>query len=267
MRTPQEQFIDSVNKFNLDNKYNFSDKILWEDEADCLMYNAEEEKKYINFAVWDNSLVDLRDDVCVFQCSVVKSLRKKNQFSLPYSFERFNKKFKTIKDKEKPSVGFCGNYIAHPHRKEALFSLKLDKRLNTNFIWRLMFNGEFSKDDRELNREEYTENMQENAFIFCARGSGNFSIRFFETLSCGRIPALLDTDCLLPFDDVIDYSEFSVISDTPEDLANQILSKFNDGSYVEMQQKAYDIYQNYFHLDIVGKRIVEYLDRNYEKKL
>ncbi len=37
-----------------------------------------------------------------------------------------------------------------------------------------------------------------------ARG-GNFSVRFYETLCLGRIPIFIDTDCLLPFQDQIDY--------------------------------------------------------------
>ena len=38
------------------------------------------------------------------------------------------------------------------------------------------------------------------------RGAGNWSFRFFETLSAGRIPVLIDTDSALPLEDRVDWS-------------------------------------------------------------
>lgn len=257
---PRSMFIESVNKFNIGNKYNFSQEVLWAEEAESLMYKTEEIKDRIHFAVFDNPLIHLPDEIIAFQCCIEKSLQKKTQFSLPYSFERFNEKFDVIKSGDNPSIGFCGLYTVHPERTHTLFHLQRDQRLNTNFIWRLMFQG--GDVDPETSKIEFKENMQSNAFNVCMRGAGNFSIRFYETLSCGRVPVLVDTDCVFPFDDVLDYSEFCIIAENNEDLSNEILRKWNDESYIEMQNRAYEVYHDYFHLDIVGKRIVEYLDRN-----
>jgi len=52
-------------------------------------------------------------------------------------------------------------------------------------------------------RKEYYENLATGGITFCSRGNGNFSYRFYEALSFGRIPLLIDTDCELPFE----YSE------------------------------------------------------------
>ena len=42
------------------------------------------------------------------------------------------------------------------------------------------------------------------------RGGGNFSKRFYETLAMGRIPALVDTDCLLPFESTMTWKDHIV---------------------------------------------------------
>ena len=39
------------------------------------------------------------------------------------------------------------------------------------------------------------------------RGAGNFSYRFYETLMMGRIPIFIDTDCVLPFEELINFSD------------------------------------------------------------
>ena len=40
----------------------------------------------------------------------------------------------------------------------------------------------------------------DNLYGLCVRGFGNFSFRLGETLMMGRIPILIDTECILPFD-------------------------------------------------------------------
>jgi len=261
----REIFIDNVNKFNKGNKYNFSQEILWAEEGLVLLEEPDKYKDQINFAVFDNDLIELSEEITCFQCTLDKHFKHDRQFALPYSFERIDEKFDVIKeDSDAPTVGFCGNY-AHPRiRQETLFSLQKDERIKTDFIWRLFHNMALDPSGGSLEdmRFEFKENMKENIFNVCMRGNGNFSIRFYETLSCGRIPVLVDTDLVLPFDDVIDYNEFCVISKTIDGLKNDIIRTFNNGSYIEMQDRAYEVYQDYFHLDIVGKRIVEYLDRN-----
>lgn len=254
-------FIKNLNTFNVGNKYNFSQEVLWAEEAEILIHNTDKLKDQIHFAVWDNSIVSLSDEITAFQSSIEKSLQKKTQFSLPYSFIEPLEKFDiTKKVSDAPTVGFCGCYTHHPERQNTLLHLQLDQRLNTDFIQRMVFQGHDVGWD--MANKAFKENMQSNAFNVCMRGAGNFSIRFYETLSCGRVPVLVDTDCAFPFDDVLDYSEFCIIAANNEDLSNQILHKWNDESYIEMQNRAYEVFQDYFHLNIVGKKIVEYLDRN-----
>ena len=42
------------------------------------------------------------------------------------------------------------------------------------------------------------------------RGDSNMAIRFYEALVFGRIPVVIDTEWVLPLEDVIDYKKFVV---------------------------------------------------------
>jgi hypothetical protein len=55
-------------------------------------------------------------------------------------------------------------------------------------------------------RREYVNSVFECDYALCMRGAGNWSYRFFEALSAGRIPVMIDTDCMLPLEDEIDWS-------------------------------------------------------------
>jgi len=52
---------------------------------------------------------------------------------------------------------------------------------------------------------EYYDNLYNTDYVLCVRGAGNFSVRFYEALLMGKIPIFVNTDCLLPLDDEIDW--------------------------------------------------------------
>ena len=56
----------------------------------------------------------------------------------------------------------------------------------------------------------YLENMKNNTFILVARGAGNFSYRLYETMMMGRIPVIIDSDQVFPFENILNYDEFSI---------------------------------------------------------
>lgn len=47
-------------------------------------------------------------------------------------------------------------------------------------------------------REEYLYVMERCLFCLCQRGVGNFSDRLYEALMMGRIPIIVNTDCVIP---------------------------------------------------------------------
>lgn len=84
-------------------------------------------------------------------------------------------------------------------------------RGNSRFEWScgyLLTNGD-ARDIAPL-RRHYLDNLLRSPYSLCVRGQGNYSLRFYEALCCGRIPVFVDTDCVLPLEDVINWKEYCV---------------------------------------------------------
>jgi hypothetical protein len=126
--------------------------------------------------------------------------------------------------------------------------LEKSKFINTNFIYRKKYRAG-ARTQQELNKTtfEFYKNIQSNPYTFCLRGSGNFSIRFFETLAMGRIPVVVDTNIRLPLHNMIDWSKHCIIADA-DNFENKLLEFHNNIDEIELkkrQQLNRDIWKNY----------------------
>ena len=97
-------------------------------------------------------------------------------------------------------------------RAKVLRALERDAGIDTDFIVRTRY--------KTGSAQEFYRNILETDYTVCVRGYGNWSVRLYETLACGRIPVLIDTDCTLPFQDTIDWEHYCVW--VPESEASQI---------------------------------------------
>lgn len=91
-------------------------------------------------------------------------------------------------------------------------------------------------------RREYVTNTVESDYVLCARGVGNWSFRLYETLSLGRIPVFIDTDCVLPVEDHIDWRSLCVWVDRTEigHIGEKIAAfhdSLTDGEFVARQHE------------------------------
>ena len=89
---------------------------------------------------------------------------------------------------------------------------------------------------------EFISNIEASHFTLCDRGAGNFSIRFYQVLACGRIPALVDTGMMLPFENEIPWKSLVVWGKNAKDLANNIIDFYNSHDIVEAQQACSSIF-------------------------
>ena len=157
------------------------DKKLW-----CF-YNDDSDTSYV-----------LDKHVVLFRTSFYKSSKNKNEQGLIALSSDFYRQ----KQCDNISVGYCG----HTQCGRAPYLDYLQKsNVANNFIIRKGFWAPGI--DRRQAQREYFENMENNIFVFCMRGGGNFSYRFYETLMMGRIPIFIDTDCVLPFEELINFSD------------------------------------------------------------
>ncbi len=120
-------------------------------------------------------------------------------------------------------------FISGYERFKILRNLQNDDELDTNIIFRDKYRGG-AKNKLELKSTtiEYYENIKISDYIICIRGTGNFSIRMYEALMMGRIPVLINTDCLLPLTKQIDWNEHMVIIEWEERKeAGNIIKEFH----------------------------------------
>ena len=93
---------------------------------------------------------------------------------------------------------------------------------------------------KALNRKLFIDNMVHNDYVLCARGAGNYSYRLYETLSAGRIPLFINTDCVLPYDFFIDWKKYCVwVEESEIDRVDELLLDFHhrltNDDFMELQ--------------------------------
>jgi hypothetical protein len=96
-------------------------------------------------------------------------------------------------------------------RARALRILGVSPLVYTQFIVRSRYRaGTVESVLRERTTREFYENVAHTDYTLCLRGGGNFSKRFYEAMAMGRIPLLVDTDCLLPFESLLPWESIIV---------------------------------------------------------
>ena len=215
------------------------------------------------------------DGALVFQTSLHRSRRGANEYAQPAWSEDFvtahlGGRLPIRRRGRRPVVGFCGlapgrrgllsRLRAHPAhttiRARALRLLCEHEGVETNFVERERFLGGAIKRGRldvtamRRVRDEYVRNMVESDYILCSRGAGNFSYRLYETLSCGRIPVFVDTDCVLPYDFAAPWREHLVWVDETElasvgDRVAAFHEALDDREFEELQRSCRRLWKEY----------------------
>lgn len=159
----------------------------------------------------------------------------------------------------RPSIGFCGfagyklipevnplrqaraiarwGYHGFPNfnvRERAIKAFRKNPLVVSDFILREHFYAglntpDASEEARTVAHETFQRNVLANDYTLCARGGGNFSYRFYETLSCGRIPFFINTDSALPFEETIPYDQLMASVEGEESSrADEYLLSFHE---------------------------------------
>lgn len=108
--------------------------------------------------------------------------------------------------------------IAHAARVQAIRALRRSPQIDSRFILRDQF--AFNRwgvlqpggtaESAARSRREFIENLDTSDYALCARGLANCSIRFYEAISLGRIPVFINTHCVLPYDDLVEWRRICV---------------------------------------------------------
>lgn len=213
----------------------------------------------------------------IFRCSGFLSQQNSNIFGCP-TFNVYHPSKFLIK--KNFSVSFCGYLDSscqdnlgddgyyHGIRKKIIN--QLSKKTYFDKILRSEWAGDEDRLDIDLykkNKDEYYKNIENNLYGLCVRGGGNFSFRLVEVFMMGRIPVLIDTDCILPFKNQIPYETNTVYvtkenSNNFEDIDSVIRSyhySHNEDELIEIQRQNLNIWIQYFTPDHAFKNTCKLL--------
>lgn len=136
-------------------------------------------------------------------------------------------------------------------RMRCLEKISKDKRLIANFNIRNKYKaGAINPQDGDRKTREFFENMMTSDYVLCIRGLGNFSKRLYETLAMGRIPVFVNTDCILPFDNFIDWHKYCVWVEQNEishigDILTNFHRSLSDEQFEQLQKDCRKLWENH----------------------
>lgn len=194
----------------------------------------------------------------IVRSSADKRLLKENELILPYLWENINPPFEPLKRTDKPIVGFCG-WRSKP-RYEILKKIRSHPQLQANYILRDKFMGGHRLHKDTIN--DFEENMKQSHFIICNRGTGNFSMRFYQTLAAGRIPLVVDTNMQLPLHDIAPYHEVIIMEKTVEKVIEKLLFVWENEDIEKIQQNCFIFYEKY----LSNKNYAQWLHQEMKNK-
>jgi len=116
----------------------------------------------------------------------------------------------------------------------------------------------------EKSRIQYAASLLRNAYSLCVSGHGNYSFRFYETLRAGRIPVFVDTDCVLPLEEWIDYRQRMVWVNESDvhNIGHRLLqfhAQINGDAFINLQSELQGLWNAFLSPGVFFKQAVRYL--------
>jgi Exostosin family len=148
--------------------------------------------------------------------------------------------------------------IAHAPRVQAIRALRRTPGVEARFIvrdqfafnrWGVLQPGG-TPETAARQRREFIENLNDTDYALCARGLANCSIRFYEAISLGRIPIFVNTQCVLPYDWLVDWKKACFWIEE-HDLANigpllrEYHAKLSPGEFADKQRLARELFERW----------------------
>jgi hypothetical protein len=238
-------------------------------------------------------------NVVVFRTSLYKKERGSNEFGMPAIVTDLllQHPFQPILKSANPSVGFRGQSAPLKLPFTAQLRLTTNELLqqlhipasvemfynrgyiarrsaiqsclkNTQITAEITITTPFDIENKNSNLL-FEENILNNQYSLAVSGHGNYSFRLYQILSAGRVPLFIDTDCVLPYEEFIDWKKHLVwVDEHDAKNADKILLDFHHtihpDDFVTMQEsnrKLWEQYLNYTgffsNLKLYFERLVE----------
>ena len=186
----------------------------------CYIRNLAKKGPVIVYNTGDYPIFVGSRNIIYLQNHFTSRIRKTKIIQIPYNAEPLSNLEVFAYDKEPHSsfVGFIPrptprrilnglkSMPLHPFRSNGSFIrntmlIKLRKVSNVNIVTRDKFGGAkgFSEEILKKNRVEFINSIKESHAVWAPRGDANYSIRFYEALSAGRLVLIPNSNMKIPF--------------------------------------------------------------------
>ena len=192
----------------------------------------------------------------------------------------------TLAKQDVPEIGFCG-YVGTPlsrlglrllgaHQKvdglafraRVLDAVNRDPRLRSRFVARASYLGAAPLAAFQGNHPLATErlvflsNLYEAPYALAMRGKGNHSVRFYEILSAGRIPLFVNTGCVLPLENEINWKDHTVwVEDSEVPRIGERVRDFHDRiapeEFQDLQRRNRGLWENRLQPEPYFRHVLE----------
>ena len=207
----------------------------------------------------------------VFRTSMLKSRRLPHEHVLPYVWDGVPDEMRSCNNWQRPCwtrgsappvVGFCGCPHTHPLRKRVVDALP--ERLPCRFLLRDRFWAGAPHDPSVV--RAFFENILATDLTLAVRGAGNFSHRFYQTLSCGRVPLLIEHDAAMPYEGVeeLPWDEMVVRVEARRlDEIESAIERFRERARDEtdLSQRILDLHRRHFTPEAFARHLARHRDR------
>jgi len=205
------------------------------------------QKRVIVFMLSDiNEPFDVPHNVLFFRAGMYRSHRKPNEYLIPHIWtaDGLGDRFEPLPKRSiHPLVGFCGTMTSHPCRVQHINKIQMAPDIKKKFIIRSHYWAGKPNDQQVIN--EFVNNIKDAHFTLSSRGAGNWSARFYQVLYLGRIPIVVDTDIVMPFEDKINWRDVIVFCDSENELPHRIKHFWSTCDIIHAQMKCKEIYDTY----------------------
>lgn len=255
MRIPEEEFLVCIGSQYksalLPNEIivpPFTEDIWYEIPPEKRLFRNKDAKPTVGFCGWAG--------YATLRTSVVSRLR--------------NLKFSLL-EKMFPGRTYGARIKGVAFRVKAMEILSESEKVKTNFTIRNSYSGNVKTIglSPKKARAEYIDSILNSDLTLAPKGDGNYSIRFYEVLSLGRLPLFIDTDSELPFEKLGIYGKivFRLSYKQIDAVADFVASHYEEisqGEYVAIQDQARTVYRDYLRYDsffnrLFGEVIFEYV--------
>lgn len=133
-------------------------------------------------------------------------------------------------------------------REIAIAFLSGDRRLDSYFEVTNNYRSYYCKDtqNRILLENLFIKNTSKCDYILCVRGTGNYSGRFYMALNAGRIPVVIDTDVVIPYEERLHLVKVPINSlDRIGDIILEHFEKTTESELKEMKIQNREVFNQF----------------------